>query len=57
MNVSHQQGKKSATFLEVETVTMDFQTIQQQNSPLVLAALSIRSTTEENLAYSKKNPL
>ena len=43
------------TLCEVETVRMNFQSSQQQISCLVLAALSRRSTKQENLDFSKKN--
>ena len=46
--------KKSWTLYELETVRMNFQQTQQQFS-LVLAALSIKRTIEENQANSKKN--
>ena len=50
-----QAMNKSGTLCEVETVRMNCQPTQQQMSSLVLAALSIRSTIDENLGYSKKN--
>ena len=53
--VSHQQRKKSGTLCEVKTVGMNFQPTQQKISSLVLAVLSIRSTIDHYLAFSKKN--
>ena len=47
--------KKSGTLCEVETVGLNFQPSQELISSLVLAALSIRITIGENLAYSRKN--
>ena len=57
MIVSNQQRKKSGNLCKVKTVRMIFQLSQQQISTLVLAALSKRSSIDENLAYSKKIPL
>ena len=55
MIVSDRQWKKSETPCEMGIVGMSFQLTEQQISSFVLAALSIRSTIEENLSYSKKN--
>ena len=54
MIVSDPQRKKSGTLCEEETVRINFQPTQQQTPALVLAAVRIRGTTDENPAYLKR---
>ena len=55
MIVSDQQWNRSGTFCEMETVRINLQPTEQQIFSLGLAALSIKSSVDENLGYSKKN--